>query len=48
MVDNVYVYVTGSAKTGVIADPNSTYLETYNLTCEFVSTLKLGPNIPLT
>jgi len=41
-------FVTGSAKRGLIADPNSTYLETHNLTCEFVTTLKLGRNIPLT
>ena len=40
--------VTGSAKRGLIADPNSTYLKSHNLTCEFGTTLKLGPNIPLT
>ena len=38
----------GFAKRGLIADPNSTYLESRNLTCEFGTTLKLGPNIPLT
>ena len=31
-----------------MADPNSTYLETRNLTCEFGTTLKLGPDIPVT
>ena len=41
------LYVTGSAKRGLIADPNSTYLENCNLTCEFGTALKLGPNIPL-
>ena len=41
-------YVTGSAKSSLIADPNSTYLESYNLTCELGTTLKLGPNIFLT
>ena len=40
--------MTGSAKTCLVADPNSTHLETRNLTCEFITTLKLGPNIPLT
>ena len=29
----------------IIADPNSIYLETLNLTREFGTTLKLGPNI---
>jgi len=33
---------------GLIADPNSTYLETRNLTCEFGTTLKLGLNVLLT
>jgi len=37
--------VTGSAKRGLISDPNSTYLETHNLTCECVTILKLGPNM---
>ena len=37
--------VTGSAKRGLIADPNQTHLESHNLTCEFSTTLKLGPNI---
>ena len=41
-------YVTGSAKKGLIADLNSTYLETRNSTCEFGTTLKLGANVPLT
>ena len=41
------IYVTGSAKRGLIADPNCTLLETHNLTCEFGTDLKLGPNIPL-
>ena len=36
--------MTGSAKRGLIADPNSTYLETRNLTCEFGKTLILGSN----
>ena len=40
-------FVTSSAKRGLIADPSSTYLETCNLTCEFGTALKLGPNIPL-
>ena len=40
-------FVTDSPKRGIIADPNSTYLECHNLTCEFATTLKLGPNIPL-
>ena len=42
------IYVTGFAKRGLIADPNSTYLETHDLTCEFGTTLKLGPNVSLT
>ena len=42
------IFVTSSAKRGLIADPNSIYLEFHNLTCEFTTTLKLGPNIPLT
>ena len=42
------LYVTGSAKRGVIADPNHTHLECHILTCEFSTTLKLGPNIPPT
>ena len=33
--------VTGSAKRGLIADPNRTYLESHNLTCEFSTTLVL-------
>ena len=44
---NTSLYVTGSAKRGLIADPNSTHLESHNLTCEFGTTLKLDPNIPL-
>ena len=40
--------VTGSAKRGPIADPNCTHLKSLNLTCEISTTLKLGPNIPLT
>ena len=28
------LYVTGSAKRGLIADPNCTYLDSHNLTCE--------------
>jgi len=39
--------VTGSAKQGLITDPNSTYLENRNLTCEFGTALKLGPSIVL-
>ena len=39
--------MTGSAKRGLIADPNNTYLETRNLTCEYDTTLKLGPIIAL-
>ena len=39
--------VTGSAKKGLIADPNNTYLEACNLTWEFDTALKLGPFIPL-
>jgi len=41
------IYVTGSAKKGLIADPNDTYLEICNLTWEFGTALKLGPIIPL-
>ena len=33
--------MTGSAKRGLIADTNSAYLETHNLTYEFGATLKL-------
>ena len=44
----VCIFVTGSAKRDLIADPNHTHLESHNLTCEFSTTLKLGPNIPLT
>ena len=40
--------VTGTAKRGLIADPNCTYLKFNNLTCEFSTTLKFGPNISLT
>jgi len=29
------IYVTDSVKMGLIADPNCTYLESHNLTCEF-------------
>ena len=36
--------MTGSTKTYLIA----AYLETRNLTCEFSTTLKLGPNVHLT
>ena len=36
------LFVTSSAKRGLIADPNSTYLESHNLTCELCTTLKLG------
>jgi len=32
----------------VVADPNSTYLEKHNYICEIGTTLKVGPNIPLT
>ena len=39
--------MTGSAKGGLIADPNSTYLETHNLTFKFGTTLKVGPNVLL-
>ena len=38
------LFVTGSAKKGLIADPNRTHLEFLNLTCEFSTTLKLSPN----
>jgi len=41
VIDWAY-YVAGFTKRGLIADPNSKYLETYNPTCEF------GPNIPPT
>ena len=41
-------YVTGSAKRGLMADPNSTYSESCNFTYEFGTALKLGPNVPLT
>ena len=40
-------FVTGSAKRGLIADPNCTYLEPHNLPCEYGTTLKLGPTITL-
>jgi len=43
----ISIYLTGSAKRGLIADPNGTYLEILNFTCESGTTLKLGPNIPL-
>ena len=43
-----HYYVTSSTKRGLIADPNCTHLEFLNSTCEFSTTLKLGPNIPLT
>ena len=47
-LDFTYInFVTGSAKRGLIADPNLTYLETRNLTCEFGTTLKLCLNVPL-
>ena len=39
--------MTGSAKRDLKADPNCIYLETHNLTCEFGTTLKLGPKVPL-
>ena len=42
------IIVTASVKTCLIADPNSTYLDTRNLIGEFSTTLKFGPNIPLT
>ena len=42
-----YIYVTGSADKGLVADPNSTYLESCSWTCEFGTALKLSPNIPL-
>jgi len=38
--------MTGSAKKGLIADPNNTYLETSNMTWEFGTALKPGPIIP--
>ena len=47
-VAKVSSLVTGSAKRGLIAGPNSTYLETHNLTYEIGTASKLGPNIPLT
>ena len=37
------LFVTSSR--GLIADLNSTHLESRNLTCEFGTTLNLGPNI---
>ena len=40
--------VTGSAKMGLVADSNGTYLKTCNLTYKFGATLKIGPNIVLT
>ena len=40
--------MTDSAKRDLIADPNHAHLESHNLTFEFSTTLKLGPNIPLT
>jgi len=40
------LFVTGFAKRGLIVDPNSIYLEIFNLTCEYGVTLKLGPNTP--
>ena len=39
--------VTGSVKRGLTADPNRTYLESHNLTCEYSTILKFGPNMPL-
>jgi len=43
------LFVTGSAKRGVIADPNSTYLNPmYNLTCEYGNTLQVSSKIPVT
>ena len=35
----IVTFVIGSAKRGLIVDPNSTYLETHNLTCEFGTTV---------
>ena len=46
--DPVQQYVTDSAKRGLIADTNSMYLKACNLTCEYVTTLKFCPTIPLT
>jgi len=43
----LFKILTGSAKRGLISDPNSTYLETHNLTCESGTTLKLDPSIAL-
>ena len=40
-----HINVTGSTKRGLIADTNSTYLESCNLTYEFGTALKLGPNV---
>ena len=43
------LFVSGSVKRGLIADPNCIYyLETHNLTCKFGTTLKLGHKVPLT
>ena len=42
------IIVTSSTKRGLIADSNSTYLESHSLTCEFSTTLKFGPNISQT
>ena len=44
---HITIFVIGSTKKGLIADPNNTYLETHNLTWEFGTALKLGPIIPL-
>ena len=45
-----YQNMTSFTKKGRIADPNSKYLENRNLSIasEFGTTLKLGPNVPLT
>ena len=41
------INVTGSAKRGLIADPNCTYLEPCNLPCKYGTTLKLGCTLKL-
>ena len=43
-----WLIVTGSVKRGLIADPSCTYLESHNLTSEFSTILKFGPDVPLT
>ena len=43
-IGTTLIFVTSSAKRGLIADSKRTYLETYNLTCEYGTTVKIrGP-----